>query len=72
MPFHYDREPASVRYAERFPLSGNFLIDVRTKIEQKGYIASKEIAMTELLRDVAAFASICMFVASFSVLVIAL
>ncbi|PTM90178.1 hypothetical protein [Mycoplana dimorpha] len=44
------------------------MLDERTKIEQNKNITGKEPTMTEFMRDLAAFASITMFVASLSVL----
>ncbi len=43
---------------------------MRTIVEQNENITEKEHEMTDFLRDLAAFASIAMFVASFSVLVV--
>ncbi|MBW8283674.1 MAG: hypothetical protein K0M55_08725 [Rhizobium sp.] len=47
-------------------------VDIETKEEQYRNITGKERAMTDILRDVAAFASISMFVASLSVIMLAL
>ncbi|MFB9791195.1 hypothetical protein [Shinella granuli] len=41
---------------------------MRTKIEQNGNIKGKGATMTDFLRDLAAFTSMAMFVASFSVI----
>ncbi|GAA4180995.1 hypothetical protein GCM10023069_56510 [Shinella granuli] len=43
-------------------------VDMRTKIEQNGNIKGKGATMTDFLRDLAAFTSMAMFVASFSVI----
>lgn len=53
-------------------LSGHFYVDSGTYVEQNAYITDKEHDMTEILRDVAAFASIAMFIASLSMIAMAL
>jgi hypothetical protein len=45
---------------------------MRTKLEQNTIISGKEQHMTQLVRDMAAFASISLFLGSLSVMLMAL
>ena len=51
---------------------GFFLVDNGTEREQIKNIKRQETDMTEILRDVAAFASLAMFVGSMSLIMLAL
>jgi hypothetical protein len=55
-----------IKKAEKIP------VDNRTKGEQINNIRAQESQMTDMIRDIAAFTSIAMFVASFSLICMAM
>ncbi|MBL0371263.1 hypothetical protein JJB09_04405 [Rhizobium sp. KVB221] len=67
-----DKAKSASRNQYFFNLVSVDIVDTRTIIEHKKNIREQEAQMTDFLRDMAAFTSVVMFVASFAVLMVSL